>query len=65
MGDGIFLLIPILFPMIAGLVILAIGHRIARQIYVGTVLVLNTITVFLISFLTEVSSFTLDRKSVV
>lgn len=63
MGDGIFLLIPILFPMIAGLVILAIGHRIARQIYVGTVLVLNTITVFLISFLTEVSSFTLWKFS--
>ena len=39
MGDGIFLLIPILFPIVAGLVVFAINHRIARQIYVGTVLV--------------------------
>ena len=46
MGDGIFLLIPILFPIVAGLVVFAINHRIARQIYVGTVLVLNAIAVF-------------------
>ena len=39
MGDGIFLLIPILFPIVAGLVVFAVNHRIARQIYVGTVLV--------------------------
>ncbi|MFR5069687.1 MAG: hypothetical protein ACLTE2_07740 [Eubacteriales bacterium] len=63
MGDGIFLLIPILFPIVAGLVVFAINHRIARQIYVGTVLVLNAIAVFLISFLTETSSFTLWKFS--
>ena len=63
MGDGIFLLIPILFPIVAGLVVFAINHRIARQIYVGTVLVLNAIAVFLISFLTETSNFTLWKFS--
>ena len=41
-----FLLIPILFPIVAGLVVFAVNHRIARQIYVGTVLVLNAIAVF-------------------
>ena len=42
-----FLLIPILFPIVAGLVVFAINHRIARQIYVGTgVGTKNAIAVF-------------------
>ena len=41
MGDGIFLLIPILFPIVAGLVVFAINHRIARQIYVAPIRLLS------------------------
>ncbi len=59
MGNGAFLLIPIFFPVLAGLAVFACNCAAVRQIYVGSVLVLNAAAVFLLSFLTGTESFTL------
>lgn len=63
MDNAVYLLIPILFPIAAGLVVFALNNRMARQIYVGVALALNALTVFLIAFLTKTEGFTLWRFS--